>query len=238
MPYVNNSELPDSIKSVLPSSAQTIFRKVVNSVLEKGGNEESAYKQAWSVIKKAGYKKGENGKWTRLKESAFREAIWPNSANAHLRSYAKSDVTPCDECLFFEPPHDPEVADTQAWCIALACHVEPTDTCDVVHPVIDSDIEVDGIFLSPGMGKMIKVKVNGKYQSIVMEDMMVNAYRGHHVNENGKFAYYRLSDSYTLEQLLNDVGDKFVQSFTMPVAHITDNVRLEVGELIAEVKIG
>lgn len=56
MPYSNNSELPESVKDSLPSAAQTIFRKAFNSA-EKENSEESAFKIAWSAVKKAGYKK-------------------------------------------------------------------------------------------------------------------------------------------------------------------------------------
>ena len=64
MPYMNNDALPDGVKNVLPSSAQSIFRNAFNSVSAKGATEESANKQAWAAVKNAGYKKdGESGKW-------------------------------------------------------------------------------------------------------------------------------------------------------------------------------
>jgi cation transport regulator len=62
MPWKTNSDLPDSVKSNLPSEAQSQFREVANSVLSSGGSEESAMRQAWGVVKRK-WKKGTNGKW-------------------------------------------------------------------------------------------------------------------------------------------------------------------------------
>lgn len=60
MPYKNNSDLPDNVKSVLPSKAQTIFRKAFNSAYDKYG-EKRARRIAWSAVKKS-YKKVKD-KW-------------------------------------------------------------------------------------------------------------------------------------------------------------------------------
>ena len=63
MPYKSNSDLPDSVKNVLPSGAQEIFRKAFNSaVAQYDGDEETAMKVAWSAVKKSGYKKKDD-KW-------------------------------------------------------------------------------------------------------------------------------------------------------------------------------
>jgi cation transport regulator len=61
MPYRSVRELPDAVKNNLPVEAQKQFLRVVNSALKDGDGEESAFKQAWSVIKKRFSKK--NGKW-------------------------------------------------------------------------------------------------------------------------------------------------------------------------------
>lgn len=52
MPYKNISELPDTVK-VLPSEAQQQFLRVVNSSLERGDDEETAFTKSWGVIKNA-----------------------------------------------------------------------------------------------------------------------------------------------------------------------------------------
>lgn len=51
MPWSSNAELPDGVKNSLPEKAQSMFRKVANSVLADGGSDESAMKQAWGAVK-------------------------------------------------------------------------------------------------------------------------------------------------------------------------------------------
>jgi cation transport regulator ChaB len=64
MPYSSNNELPQGVRTALPSKAQTIFRNVFNAVLHSGSSEESAMKQAWGAVKNAGYEKVEDSiKW-------------------------------------------------------------------------------------------------------------------------------------------------------------------------------
>lgn len=60
MPYKNNKELPKKVKNVLPSKAQTIFRKAFNKAYEEYG-EKRATRIAWAAVKKS-YKKKED-KW-------------------------------------------------------------------------------------------------------------------------------------------------------------------------------
>lgn len=71
MPYKSNSELPDSVKNVLPEHAKEIYRKAFNNAWEQYKNpsdrnashEETAHKVAWSAVKKE-YKKGsDDNKW-------------------------------------------------------------------------------------------------------------------------------------------------------------------------------
>ena len=64
MPYFSNGDLPKSISDHLPEKAQTIFRKVFNNALVQYGNEEQAFKVAWSAVKKQ-YEKSEDGSWTK-----------------------------------------------------------------------------------------------------------------------------------------------------------------------------
>jgi len=72
MPYSSTSELPESVKSVLPDHAQDIYKEAFNSAYdeykdpdERRGDEsreETAHKVAWSAVKKS-YEKGADDKW-------------------------------------------------------------------------------------------------------------------------------------------------------------------------------
>lgn len=72
MPYSSTSELPDSVKSVLPAHAQDIYKEAFNSAYdeykdpeERRGDEsreEVAHKVAWAAVKKK-YEKGADEKW-------------------------------------------------------------------------------------------------------------------------------------------------------------------------------
>lgn len=73
MPYNTTTELPDSVKNVLPKHAQDIYKEAFNSAYDeyktstkRRGNEDRetvAHKVAWSAVKKAGYSKGDDDKW-------------------------------------------------------------------------------------------------------------------------------------------------------------------------------
>lgn len=66
MPYKTNSDLPDSIRHVLPKHAQDIFRKAFNHAWEEykdpekrrtdDSREEVAQKVAWAAVKKKYHK--------------------------------------------------------------------------------------------------------------------------------------------------------------------------------------
>lgn len=62
MPYQSLEELPDSVQSHLPKHAQEIFRAAFNHALEEYGEEENAFRVAWSAVKRD-YQKGEDGNW-------------------------------------------------------------------------------------------------------------------------------------------------------------------------------
>ena len=73
MPYKSESDLPDSVKHVLPSHAQEIYMKAYNSAWneydqpeERRGNasrEETAHRVAWSAVKNEYEKDEKTGKW-------------------------------------------------------------------------------------------------------------------------------------------------------------------------------
>ena len=72
MPYSNISDLPASVKNVLPEHAQDIYKEAFNSAYEEYKNpedrqggadrEEVAHKVAWNAVKKK-YHKGSDSKW-------------------------------------------------------------------------------------------------------------------------------------------------------------------------------
>lgn len=59
MPYASNDDLPDSVRHVLPSRAQDIFREAFNHALEEYGREENAFRVAWAAVKKRYHKQGD-----------------------------------------------------------------------------------------------------------------------------------------------------------------------------------
>ncbi|HAW93039.1 MULTISPECIES: ChaB family protein [unclassified Arsukibacterium] len=72
MPYDQRSELPDSVRKVLPEHAQEIYQKAFNSAWDDYKNpddrqgddnrEEVAHKVAWSAVKQR-YRKNDDGNW-------------------------------------------------------------------------------------------------------------------------------------------------------------------------------
>ncbi len=72
MPYNSTSDLPDSVKTVLPAHAQDIYKEAFNNACEQydkaekrrdnASQEEVAHRVAWAAVKKK-YEKGKDGKW-------------------------------------------------------------------------------------------------------------------------------------------------------------------------------
>lgn len=62
MPYKEIEELPDAVKENLPKHAQEIFLAAFNSAKEQYGEEERAFRVAWSAVKRD-YEKGDDGQW-------------------------------------------------------------------------------------------------------------------------------------------------------------------------------
>ncbi len=89
MPYSSIKELPSQF-SKLPANAKKIAMHTINSVLEKGGSEESAFKQAWGAIKKS-YKKTEKG-WSMKSYSFDSRKIEVNSdrKNYYFEGYLEN----------------------------------------------------------------------------------------------------------------------------------------------------
>ena len=57
MPYQRITQLPKSVKNVLPKEAQQIFKKVFNNAWDQYDDEEICFKVAWKAVKRK-YKKG------------------------------------------------------------------------------------------------------------------------------------------------------------------------------------
>ena len=72
MPYNSTNELPDSVRSVLPTHAQDIYKEAFNSAYEQYDTpgerrgdtprEETAHKVAWAAVKRV-YAKAGDGHW-------------------------------------------------------------------------------------------------------------------------------------------------------------------------------
>ncbi len=67
MPYQQIDQLPDSVKGYLPKHAQEIFLAAFNNASEEYDEEETAFKVAWSGVKRD-YEKGEDGDWHKKPE--------------------------------------------------------------------------------------------------------------------------------------------------------------------------
>lgn len=72
MPYKSKSELPDSVRGVLPAHAQDIYKEAFNSAWEQykdksarrddASREETAHRVAWAAVKQ-NYEKGDDERW-------------------------------------------------------------------------------------------------------------------------------------------------------------------------------
>ncbi|OJX48179.1 MAG: cation transport regulator ChaB [Chloroflexi bacterium 44-23] len=73
MPYKSISQLPESVKNVLPKHAQEIYKEAYNSAWEEydlpeerrdnNSREETAHRVAWGAVKKSYQKDEASGKW-------------------------------------------------------------------------------------------------------------------------------------------------------------------------------
>lgn len=65
MPYDSTSELPESVKGVLPEKAQRMWMHVFNSAQESGDDEDTAIRKAWAQVKTEYKKDEDSGKWVK-----------------------------------------------------------------------------------------------------------------------------------------------------------------------------
>ena len=59
MPYPSRDELPDSVRKHLPEHAQDIFVGAFNNAHEEYGDEQRAFRVAWSAVKRKYRKDGD-----------------------------------------------------------------------------------------------------------------------------------------------------------------------------------
>lgn len=72
MPFNSTSDLPDSVKNVLPDHAQDIYKEAFNSAYDEykspddrrddASREEVSHRVAWNAVKQK-YEKGDDDKW-------------------------------------------------------------------------------------------------------------------------------------------------------------------------------
>lgn len=68
MPYRANTDLPVSVRNVLPVHAQNIFREAFNAAWRQyDGHEDTAFRVAWAAVKKQYRKSGQQ--WVSRDES-------------------------------------------------------------------------------------------------------------------------------------------------------------------------
>lgn len=73
MPYQTKSDLPESVKNVLPDHAQEIYMEAYNNAWDQydepeerrgsSSREETAHRVAWSAVKNKYEKDEESGRW-------------------------------------------------------------------------------------------------------------------------------------------------------------------------------
>jgi len=73
MPYPTKSDLPDSVRIVLPEHAQEIYVEAYNSAWDQydqpgerrddASREETAHRVAWAAVKRKYQKDEESGQW-------------------------------------------------------------------------------------------------------------------------------------------------------------------------------
>lgn len=95
MPFSKNTDLPNNIKSVLPFSAQSIFRRAFNSASLSGSSEKSSIRIGWTAVKNAGFKKNKDGKWIKASLAINFKHIgisWENETSFYEAEIPKSSI--------------------------------------------------------------------------------------------------------------------------------------------------
>jgi cation transport regulator ChaB len=90
VPYARNADLPAQVRNPLPDAAQTQFRLVVNSQLNRGLDDTRAFASAWAAVGRQ-YKKpkGGEGKWVHKRNGTLYAKRYLENADAVIK-HAKS----------------------------------------------------------------------------------------------------------------------------------------------------
>jgi cation transport regulator len=62
MPYEQITQLPDNVKTNLPSHAQEIYKEAFNPAEDQYGEESRAHRVAWTAVESK-YEKNDQGDW-------------------------------------------------------------------------------------------------------------------------------------------------------------------------------
>ena len=63
MPYSGRTELPESVRNVLPAHAQDIYKEAFNHAWDEyDKDEERAHRVAWGAVERS-YHKNDEGHW-------------------------------------------------------------------------------------------------------------------------------------------------------------------------------
>lgn len=85
MPYASNDELPERVRTNVPSkTGKDLFRQVVNSELDDGRSESVAFSAAWAALSNAGFEQNDDGKWIK-KASPTLSSVHTPGANWRRR---------------------------------------------------------------------------------------------------------------------------------------------------------
>lgn len=105
VPYAAISDLPESVKGVLPAEAQKLFLRIVNSALTQyEGDDAKAQAVAWKGVQNAGWTKGPDG-WhkvekrrgaLRLDVEAVQKLCPPCAANMRAKGLSALLLSPTD----------------------------------------------------------------------------------------------------------------------------------------------
>jgi cation transport regulator len=71
LPYQSTSDLPESVKNVLPEHAQEIFLSAFNAAWDEyHHDEERAFAVAWAAVEHSYTKDKESGRWRRKEKES------------------------------------------------------------------------------------------------------------------------------------------------------------------------
>ncbi len=101
MPY---EVLPARLRDLIPAkNGQEILRNVINSQLAAGKTEEVAFASAWAALQRAGYEKGEDGKWVKKTQPTASQVHVNGPMNDEDEDEDKRRKKPAEKATY-QPP--------------------------------------------------------------------------------------------------------------------------------------